>query len=286
MIKSEKYVVWATGVIVALLTFGLAFLAFGLSYDVLIAVAHSGGKPGLPGQLWPLLIDGPVIVFSALAFFAIVFGYSWATVWIFRLLIIAATILTVYFNGSYAQRLGYDPLVYLAAPLVYVAVFESAAWLIHAITRRIVVVDGIKTLQKRHFEAGRQAEAVEARGKALLQKLATEAGQKRQAIRQELAGLQAALESESGKLRAEIEAAKKALASYQEDTERVRWFIPVPPDLTIDQRRAMVWQLYQQPGWTQGRIAEAFGLSETTIKNDIAVYRDSKVKSNGHKVEA
>ena len=265
-LSKEQLFTTLTILFVGGLTLTLAGLAFYLSYEVLVKVAHGGGKDGLSGWLWPLLIDGPIIVFSALVFYAIFFGHNKAK-WIFRLLIVGATGLTIWFNFQYAELSFLDPVVYLVPPIIYVFVFESFAWLLGGVVDRIVTIEKSDALHKMLSQLQQTHKKAIETDNAEYEKWTIELSQKRQHAQTTFTNLEA-----------DIAAAKQTMANLNSDIEIANKgpMILVPEGLTIDQRRGLVGQLNGQ--YTHDELATIFGVSASTIKNDRAAV---KVPVNG-----
>ncbi len=114
-------------------------IGFTLSYEALMTVAQTHGKPGWLGVLWPLIIDVPIVAFSLAAVIATSSGKP-ATVP--RAVVVLATLATIAYNWFHAAAPVPLPeyvvrvTVATAAPVMYFLSFEVSLWLIGIVSTR------------------------------------------------------------------------------------------------------------------------------------------------------
>lgn len=102
----------------------LVVLSFALSYDALHQIAMLNGKPDWRSWLWPLLIDGALIIFSLYIVYSVRRGLGqtrryWTLVGVF-------TVLTIAFNVlSSVQHIALRVVVAAIPPVVLFTSFET-----------------------------------------------------------------------------------------------------------------------------------------------------------------
>lgn len=302
----QKYIKWLS-IVVLFLVSTVTLISFVLSYEALWRFALDGGKPWLLAFLWPVIIDLPIVVFSLVALFAVVLGYS---PWPFRGLVLLATLGTVWFNYSYALSGGLSWEVYITAPIMYFTSFEVLVWLIKIVSGRSVIITKIAEISAKlkvleieyrgkKDNLAAELDRLERERMAEIETQANQMSQQAEANRLRLTEEIGQLESQQASLNEAIEVKAKTLASYNQDIEAKREELKsldsgqskiyVPANLTIEQRQELVNRLTIE-GMTNEAIAATLGCSIGTVKNDKKAIKtleevagESGFGRNGHK---
>ncbi len=226
------------------LVFFLATAAFVLSYEALRSLAGENGvKPALT-WLWPLVIDGAIIVFSLAVLRANLYQerawYPWA-------LVVIATAGSILFNVAHAPRAPLARIMAAVPPLALFLAFELLMAQIKSETRRGELIASLTDLRARRGKLTTELAA-------LTQKL-TDAEAKKAALQAEL----------------------KTLRSEKRTARRAANGVLPEPSLTkanrtkqeiIQSRRENVLALLAQNTHPTD-IARRLGVSPKTVKRDI-----------------
>lgn len=117
--------------------------AFTLSYDALYATGAAHGVPASKAWVWPLLIDGPLVVFTVALLVSQIMRHS-AKLW--AGLVILYTLATVGFNLSHAQPSPLGWTVAIVAPVGLLLTTEALRHLAKNIIERQAVVSTLAEL--------------------------------------------------------------------------------------------------------------------------------------------
>lgn len=126
--------------------------AFVLSYDALYATGLDNGIPTGKAWVWPLLIDGPLVVFTVALLVSQIMRSS-AKLW--AGLVILYTLATVGFNLSHAQPTPLGWTVAIVAPVGLLLTTEALRHLAKTIIERQAVVSTLAELSN-EVDAKRQ----------------------------------------------------------------------------------------------------------------------------------
>lgn len=128
---------------VALLVMLIGTGAFTLSYDALYATGAAHGIPTGKAWIWPLLIDGPLVVFTVALLVSQIMRSS-AKLW--AGLVILYTLATVGFNLSHAQPSPLGWTVAIVAPVGLLLTTEALRHLARNIIERAAAVQALAEL--------------------------------------------------------------------------------------------------------------------------------------------
>jgi len=220
----------STGSLVAL----LAAAAFALSFDALRDLAHENGvAPGLT-WLWPLVLDGAIVVFSLSALRASLHrepvGYAMA-------LVVVATVASVLFNVAHAPS---GLLAHTMAAVPPVFLFLSFELLMRQLRSEVERSSKLASLNEVSSLLAKQEEEVS-----------------------KLVGQIEKLSNQRESLKSEVKACKSA--SVQDLLDKAN----LAKADKIEARRARVAELARQ-NLAPARIAEALNVSAKTVKRDLA----------------
>lgn len=137
--------------ITAAMVAALAAMAFILSFSSLQHTAHRHGIPGLLSYLWPLLLDGAMIVFSLAILRANLrqesARYPWALVILFASLAVLGNVLDVANLGLPVPVISAG--VRALAPIALVLAFELLMSMTRAEVKRSAVIESLGSLAQR-----------------------------------------------------------------------------------------------------------------------------------------
>lgn len=269
----------ATNYITMGLVFLLAIGAFVLSYVALWDIAIKHGLPKTLAWIWPLLIDGSIVVFSIAVIRAALHGEGERWPWS---LIIVFTVATIAFNALHSNQIPVATkyvsiVVFIVPPIALVLAFETAMAMIRTTATRSGINQSITEIEaeshKKRAEAANEISQLQA---------AIEARQN------ELANLEGQLEQATGQLREEAQTLEQAIETYNQDIEAKRQELKqleagqlkayLPANLTIEQRQEIV-QRMEADGLTVEQTAGLVGVSPGTVKND---RKANRVAVNGN----
>lgn len=277
--KGMNWITWVNRLAVFLVSL-LAIGAFVLSYNALYGVASSHGIPVKLAWIWPLLIDGAIVVFSISVVRASLLREKAWWPW---LLVIVFTAGTVFFNILHFVPIDRPLLVSITiaiiAPVGLVLAFETVMGMLKSNVARYGIVQSIAQITAKLSELEGLYQGRKDNLESEFKAQANQLGQQAEAKRLELANQIGQLESEIGQLQELVEVKAKTLASYNQDIEAKREELKslesgqskiyVPANLSIEQRRELVNKMAAD-GLTNEAIALVFGCSIGTIKNDKA----------------
>lgn len=220
----------STGLLVALLAAG----AFALSFDALQHLAEENGvTPGLT-WVWPLVLDGAIVVFSLSALRASLhresIGYPMA-------LVVIATAASVIFNVAHAPE-GLLPHTMAAVPPVFL--FLSFELLMRQLRAEVERTSKLASLEELNSEMDK-AETARFRLSSQIERLTAQRDELKDSVRS----------AKSASVHELLDKANVAKADK------------------IDARRARVAELAGQDLCLRD-IAESLGVSTKTIKRDLA----------------
>lgn len=218
---------------VALLVLLIGTGAFTLSYDALYATGAAHGVPASKAWIWPLLIDGPLVVFTVALLVSQIMRHS-AKLW--AGLVILYTLATVGFNLSHAQPSPLGWTVAIVAPVGLLLTTEALRHLAKTIIERQAAVSTIVELK-----------AQAATTTADLDRL----NRQKERTQAELDALQSELKA--GKVQ------QKAASVQEMNAARAA---------KIEVRRGQVLDLLGQR-LSQEEISTRLGVSVRTVRNDI-----------------
>lgn len=130
---------------VALMVLLIGAGAFVLSYDALYATGLTNGIPTGKAWIWPLLIDGPLVVFTVALLVSQIMRSS-AKLW--AGLVILYTLATVGFNLSHAQPSPLGWTVAIVAPVGLLLTTEALRHLARNIIERAAAVQALAELSE------------------------------------------------------------------------------------------------------------------------------------------
>jgi hypothetical protein len=218
---------------VAALVAAIGAGAFIISYDALYSTGLANGTPERWAWIWPLLIDGPLVVFTIAALAAQLTRQSiklWAA------LVITYTLATVAFNLSHAQPTPLGWLVAIVAPVGLLLTTEALRHLAKGTIERAAAVQSLAELSEISDKARADLDRIER--------------QKQQAI--------AALEA----IRTELKAGK-----FQQNAATIA-DLNAARAAKIEARRGQVLDLLGQK-LSNEEIAQALNVSVRTVRNDV-----------------
>lgn len=145
--NGTNWITWINRLAVSLVSL-LALGAFVLSYNALYEVAKSHGIPVRLAWIWPLLIDGAIVVFSISVVRASLLRESARWPWA---LVIVFTVGTVFFNVLHFVPIPY-PLVVsvtiaIIAPVGLVLAFETVMGMLKSNVARKEIVRSIAEIE-------------------------------------------------------------------------------------------------------------------------------------------
>lgn len=283
--NGTNWITWVNRIAIFLVSL-LAIGAFALSYNALYGVASSHGIPGKLAYIWPLLIDGAIVVFSISVVRASLLRekawWPWA-------LVIVFTAGTVFFNILHFVPVNYPLVVSIAiaiiAPVGLVLAFETVMGMLKSNVARKEAVQSIAQIE---------AEAREKR--AELDKLqhdwregfAEESRKATLELDNQLGQLQGWIEEarlEKATLQAEVDKARQRLNDITQQVEEKRRELNATQDATLvniwdlvnhievttldTQKRQFFVSLLANAKVPQRDIAEWAGKSIKTIQRDI-----------------
>lgn len=242
----------------AALVFLIAAAGFTLSYSALHAYAADNGITFALAWLWPLVIDGFMLVISLSILRASLLQepvkYLWA-------LAILATVISIGFNIAHAPATWAGRAVATIAPLAMFAAFEVFISQIRRNSERNALQESYKALQAMHAAA--QAEI--RKTQELLHKAQAQA----QAMKEEHASLKAQIKEAQAELKATQAEIKKAQAEANEA-----------------QGGGAMWKLIshytENPTSTQTDAAQAVGVSRQRVSQLLKEIRTIGASQNGH----
>lgn len=218
---------------VALMVLLIGAGAFTLSYDALYATGAAHGIPTGKAWIWPLLIDGPLVVFT-LALLAAQLTRQGIKLW--AGLVITYTLATVGFNLSHAQASPLGWTVAIVAPVGLLLTTEALRHLAKTIIEHAATVQTLAELSVRTEKLTADLDRID---------------RQKEKSQAELDALQAAIKA--GKVE------QKAASIQEMNAARAA---------KIEARREQVLDLLGQQV-SQEEIASRLGFSVRTIRNDI-----------------
>ena len=153
--------------VTVLLVFGIAAIAFTLSYSALLRVAIDYGVPIDLAWLWPLLVDASLVVFSMAVVRASLTGEATWWKWV---LVGLYTCATIAFNLIHAPANDIAQVVAVVAPVSLFLSFETLMAMLRTSAHRGVLAETVKGLagqvdslrgELTNLDTERQAVAVE-----------------------------------------------------------------------------------------------------------------------------
>lgn len=249
--NAERITKWISALSIALV-FALTIGSFMLSYHALFEIALAYGVAPAFGWIWPLLVDGAIVVFALAVVRASLLKENTRLLWA---MLIAFTAATIFFNILHSVTGFVSAIVALIAPAALVSSFETLMSNLRNHVQRSGIIHSIAELGE-------------------------ELAKKRQEMQQMIADKQTiadGLASQVDNLNQTIETLQGKLLSYNQDIEVKRnelkrldagqLSVYVPDNLSIEQRQELVrWM--DNDGLTIGQMADNLKVSEGTIKND------------------
>ncbi|GIK39535.1 MAG: hypothetical protein BroJett011_33680 [Chloroflexota bacterium] len=238
---------------------GMVFLigagAFVLSYDALYATGQSNGIPTPKAWIWPLLVDGPLVVFTLALLIAQIMRQSirlWAG------LVILYTLATIGFNLSHAQSTPLGWTVAIVAPLGLLLTTEALRHLAKIIIERQAVVASLAELtaqvDSKVIEVGKLSDQVDS-----------------------LTVQRDALKAEVEQLKLELKSSKIGLISPSVDEMNAARRVK-----KLEAMDTLLTYLSSNPLATMSEAGQAIGRSKTTVGNYIQELTTSgKLSQNG-----
>jgi hypothetical protein len=256
---TEEKFIKALAIVVFLFTGMITLISFALSYGILWDVALAGGKSIRMAWAWPLIIDLPIIVFSLVALFAIFLGYQ---PYVARMLVVAVTALTIYFNYNHATTHGLSWPVTVTAPIMYFISFEVLAWMVKIVSERSISIRSIGVIEEQL-----------------------------DGFKEKLGDEQVKFEKTNGQLKGQLEKvseqitiANRTIESYRQDIEAKKAELKrltngqkrvyAPDNLLPAQRQQVVLQMIED-GLGNEVIADSLGVSVSTIKGDKRMLKET-----------
>lgn len=241
---------------VALLTLGIGAGAFVLSYDSLYATGQTYGIPAAKAWIWPLLIDGPLVVFTIAL---LVSQLTRAGIRLWAGLVILYTLATIGFNWSHAQPSPMGWTVATVAPMGLLLTTEALRHLAKGIIERAAAVQTLAEL----------LDQIDQQRRALAELLSQKQG--------EFDRLQGQIDQASAKL----EAIKGDIKACQiEQKHRSGNELTAAKLAKIAQRRDKVLSLLSE-GMTPADIAGELEVTIRTIKRDITALNGAAAAVGG-----
>jgi predicted outer membrane protein len=255
------------------LVFLLAVGAFVLSYATLWDTALSYGLSPKLAWIWPLLVDGAIIVFSLAVVRNGLLGEGTGWPW---LLVIVATVGTIILNGLHSDGRPVAVVVAVVAPIALVLAFETSMKMLQSDVKRAGAVQSIGGLSVKLSELEGLYRERQDKLEAELKRLEGERLAEIEAERLALANQIGQLESELGQLEEEVRAKANTLTSYTQDVEAKKQELKgltggltktyLPANLTLEQKQDLANQMAGD-GLTNEQIKDALGVSLATVKN-------------------
>lgn len=278
------------------LVFLLAVGAFVLSYAALWDTALSYGVPSALAWLWPLLVDGAIVVFSLAVVRNGLLGEK--TVWPWALVILF-TVGTIVLNGIHSDGRYVSIAVAVVAPIALVLAFETSMAMLKSDVKRAGLVLSIAEIEAEAKEKREELDKVQ--------------HDWREAFAEESRKATLELDNQLGQLQGWIEEARLELATYREQVETMEGTIHsyrqdieakkeelktldggqakvyLPANLSVSQRQELVTRMGQD-GLTNEAIAGVLGVSIGTVKNDKKAVKiispeeiEGTIGRNGHR---
>lgn len=278
------------------LVFLLAVGAFVLSYAALWDTALSYGVPSALAWLWPLLVDGAIVVFSLAVVRNGLLGEK--TVWPWALVILF-TVGTIVLNGIHSDGRYVSIAVAVVAPIALVLAFETSMAMLKSDVKRAGLVLSIAEIEQEAKVKREELDKVQ--------------HDRREAFAEESRKATLELDNQLGQLQGWIEEARLELATYREQVETMEGTIHsyrqdievkkeelktldggqakvyLPANLSVSQRQELVTRMGQD-GLTNEAIAGALGVSIGTVKNDKKAVKiinpeeiEGTIGRNGHR---
>lgn len=279
--------------IIRYLSLGLIFLlavgAFVLSYNALLEVAKSNGVPPELAWLWPLLVDGAIIVFSLAVVRNGLLGEKTGWPWT---LVIVATVGTIVLNGLHSSGEPLAIAVAVVAPIALVLAFETSMAMLKSDVKRSGLVQSIEQLAAKLSELEGlyrvREDNLEAELKRLQHDRLAEIETKAQARQTELDALIVTRQNELDKAGRDLETIQAQIAQAQTELTDILGQvegqkagqkdkdIPIViigegldlPKMKPAERQKYLPQLING-GVDKDRILDIFGISAKTLDRDI-----------------
>lgn len=261
--NGTNWITWVNRIAVSLVSL-LAIGAFALSYNALYGVASSHGIPGKLAYVWPLLIDGAIVVFSISVVRASLLREKAWWPW---LLVIVFTAGTVFFNILHFVPVDYPLLVSIAiaiiAPVGLVLAFETVMGMLKSNVARKEAVQSIAQIEAEMKRKGEELDRIEREWLAEIEAQATLRQAELETIQRQIAQAQTKLSDILGQIEAQN--------AGQNDRH-----IPVViigegldlPKMKPAERQKYLPQLLSG-GVDKDKILDIFGISAKTLDRDI-----------------
>lgn len=264
-----KYLTPLTAFLVLL----IAFFGFVLSYDALHAYAIDNGVLVSIAWMWPLVIDGFMLVISLSILLASLRQEATRYLWT---LAIMATVVSVSFNVAHAPATVQGRAVAVVAPVALFLAFEVFVGQIRNIVKRTGAQESLRGLNKQATDLTDkikhlQAQTTKAQTDFDIQQ--AKAHETNKATKDETKQLRAELSS----VKREIEAAQKQLTETQASIEKAK----------VNDTRTKVLDVYRlNPFAKQKDVAETVGISRQWVSKLLTeMQADGTVHVNGNGVE-
>lgn len=239
--RVTKYI----SIISVILVLALALGAFVLSYFALFEVAVDYGIAPAFAWIWPLLVDGAIVVFALAVVRASLLRENTRWLWV---MVISFTAATIFFNILHSVSGLVSGLVALIAPAALVLSFETLMSNLRNHVERSGIIHSMAELRqemaKKQQELSQTIADKEAKTDNLNRQIKT--------LQDKITGYNQNIESKKAELN-------------QLETKPIQVYLP--DNLTIEQRQQVV-RLMDNDHYKNGQIAEALGVSEGTVKND------------------
>ncbi len=244
-----KIISWTTPTLV----FVLAIISFILSYSALRSVAYTNVYENDLAYLWPLLLDGALIVFSlATIWFSLIKENTWLS----YILVFTFTTFTIIFNILHSSQTTAAVFIAAIPPATLFLTFHILMSMLRVSAIRQNIQDSISQL------------------KTQLATLQDELGQVERHLRQEQEKLAKVKDTKSVTIK-QLDATIKSRQAELEKLERHPVFVLGTDINTPDQRRDILRQLVdiqnqdKRVSLTQGDMAAALGVSVKTLQRDL-----------------
>lgn len=278
------------------LVFLLAVGAFVLSYAALWDTALSYGVPSQLAWLWPLLVDGAIVVFSLAVVRNGLLGERTVWPWV---LVILFTVGTIVLNGIHSDGRYVSIAVAVVAPIALVLAFETSMAMLKSDVKRAGLVQSIAQIEA---EAKKKAAELDKVQHDWREGFAEESRKATLELDNQLGQLQGWIEEarlDLATYREQVETMERTIHSYRQDIEakkeelkaldggQVKVYLPA--NLSVSQRQELVTRMGQD-GLTNEAIAGALGVSIGTVKNDKKAVKiispeevEGTIGRNGHR---
>ncbi len=250
----------AISIVTGALVLFLAIGAFVLSYDALEALASSNGIDPSLTWLYPLLIDGAVIVFSLAVLRGSLLGervyYPWA-------LVIGFVVLSTAFNVLHAPGELLAQIIAAVPPLALALAFELLTGQIKAEIKRAGATTTLTELTRQIKTTQAELDKLIQAKQSELEELTQQAS----GLTQTITALQVQIEEKRAVKR---EVSANAPPTDQTEAERLAHLNQANEtrQAQIEARREQVAELLDQDV-TQAEIADLLDVSVSTVKRDI-----------------